>query len=146
MPGWAELAARVAANPAPIGLVGLDSWFWLDPTPHAVTVHEISAGIDYAITATPLSAAWDFGDGGVADHRGASGFGRPYPQPSSITHIFEAHDQSGYIVQASVRYAVTWTPSILGRNAETHPMGMFVQAAVPLRYPVKQAQPELLRI
>ena len=146
MPRWTELAVRVFANPAGIGLVGLDSWFWLDPAPRAVTIHEINGGIDYAITATPESATWDFGDGGVADLAGASGYGRPYPQPSSVTHVFEAHAQDGYIVRASVRYAVTWTASMAGRSPETHPMGMFVQTALPLRYPVKQAQPELLRI
>ncbi len=146
MPRWAELAVHVAANPAGIGLVGLDSWFWLDPSPHAVTIHEISGGADYAITATPVSVAWDFGDGGVADLGGASAYGRPYPQHSSITHVYEAHNQDGYRVRASVRYAVTWTASIAGRGTETHPLGMFVQTAVPLRYPVEQAQPELLRI
>jgi hypothetical protein len=45
-----------------------------------------------------------------------------------------------------VRYAVTWTASAPGRGVETHPMGMFVQTATALRYPVEQAQPELLRI
>ncbi|HEX9099012.1 MAG TPA: hypothetical protein VF956_05950 [Candidatus Dormibacteraeota bacterium] len=146
MPKWAELAARVNANPAGVGLVGLDSWFWLDPAPHTVTIHEISGGTDYAITATPVSAAWDFGDGGIADVAGASGYGQPYPQHSTITHVYEAHNQDGYRVGASVRYAVTWTASVPGRGVESHPMGMFVQAAVPLRYPVEQAQPELLRI
>jgi len=146
MPRWAELAVRVAANPAGIGLVGLDSWFWLDPAPHVVTVHEIRGGTDYAITATPVSAAWDFGDGGVADSAGASAYGRPYPQHSSITHVYEAHNQAGYRVRASVRYAVTWTASIAGRGSEAHPMEVFVQTAVPLLYPVEQAQPELLRI
>jgi hypothetical protein len=146
MPAWTELGVRIAANPAGIGLVGLDSWFWLDPTPHVVTVHEITGGTDYAITATPVSAAWDYGDGGVADLVGASAYGRPYPQPSNITHVFEAHSRLGYQVRASVRYAVTWTVTTPGRGVETHPMGMFVQAAIPLRYAVEQAQPELLRI
>jgi len=146
MPRWAELAARVAVNPAPIGLVGLDSWFWLDPAPHVVTIHEISGGTDFAITAAPVAAAWDFGDGGVADLPGAPAYGRPYPEHSTVAHTYEAHNQDGYQVRASVRYAVTWTASTPGRGVETHPLGMFVQTAVPLRYPVEQAQPELLRI
>jgi hypothetical protein len=146
MPGWAELAVRVAANPAGVGLVGLDSWFWLDPMPHTVTIHQISGGIDYSITATPVSAAWEFGDGSGAELVGASGYGRTYPQRSTITHVFEAHRQDGYQVRASVRYAVAWTASGPGRGAETHPMGMYVQTATPLRYPVEQAEPELLRI
>src|SRR5260370_3622862 len=74
MPRWAELAARVAVNPAPIGLVGLDSWFWLGPAPHVVTIHEISGGTDSAITAAPGAAAWDFGDGGAGRN------GRPPPR------------------------------------------------------------------
>jgi hypothetical protein len=146
MPRWDELAVRVAANPAGNGLVGLDSWFWLDPAPHIVTVHEISGGTDYAITATPVSAAWDYGDGGVTDLAGPAAYGRPYPQRSNITHVFEAHSRQGYQVRASVRYSVTWTALLPGRGVETHPMGMFVQTAIPLRYPVQQAQPELLRI
>jgi hypothetical protein len=145
MPAWGELATHVAANPTGVGLVGLDSWFWLEPAPSAVTIHEIIGGTDYAITATPLSAAWEFGDGGGAELADAPAYGRRYPQPSTITHVFEAHSQGGYQVRASVRYAVTWTASVPGRGADVHPMGVYVQMAVPLRYPVEQAQPELLR-
>src|SRR5260370_37980703 len=54
MPRWAELAARVAVNPAPIGLVGLDSWFWFDPPPHVVTIHKISGHTYFAITHPPF--------------------------------------------------------------------------------------------
>jgi hypothetical protein len=146
MPPWNELDARVLANPGRIGLVGLDSWFWLDPTRHAVTIHETYAGTDYAITATPISVAWQFGDGAHADLAGPSGYGRPYPQQSPITHTYEAHSQAGYFVQASVRYAVSWTASIAGQTAGPYPMGTLVKAASGLSYPVEQAQPELLRI
>jgi hypothetical protein len=146
MPGWTELSSRVMANPSALGLVGLDSWFWLAPAPQAVTIHEIVGGIDYAITATPLSAHWDFGDGGRADVAGAYGFGLPYPRQSPITHVFEAHNQDGYLVQASVRYQVTWMASIAGRSAGPYPMSELLQPAKSVRYQVEQAQPELLRI
>ncbi|TMC98564.1 MAG: hypothetical protein E6J05_08240 [Chloroflexi bacterium] len=146
MPGWTELSSRVMANPSALGLVGLDSWFWLAPAPRAVTIHEIVGGIDYAITATPLSAHWDFGDGGRADVAGAYGFGLPYPRQSPITHVFEAHNEDGYLVQASVRYQVAWMASIAGRSAGPYPMSELLQPAKSVRYQVEQAQPELLRI
>ncbi len=146
MPRWTGLASSVAANPARIGLVGLDTWFWLDPAPTAVTIHETDGETDYSITATPESAAWEFGDGTRIDLAGPPGFGRPYPQQSAVTHVFEAHNRDGYAVRASVRYSVTWTASIAGQRVGPYPMGTFTQAAIPLRYSVEQAQPELLRI
>ena len=126
--------------------MGLDSWFWLDPAPHAVTIHETDGGIDYAITATPMLADWDFGDGGRSSVFGDSGFGRPYPQPSSVTHVFEAHNQGGYTVRSTVRYSLTWTALIAGKSVGPYPMANFTQVSIPLRYPVEQAQPVLVRI
>jgi hypothetical protein len=146
MPAWTALASWVAANPGPAGLVGLDSWFWLDPSPRALTIHEKDRGTDYSITATPRSAAWDFGDGVTASLSGPRGYGRAYPEQSPVTHVYEAHNQAGYIVQASVRYDVTWTAVLGGLRVGPYSMGAFVQAAIPLRYPVEQAQPELLGI
>ncbi len=146
MPAWTALASWVAASPGPAGLVGLDSWFWLDPSPRALTIHEKDRGTDYSITATPRSAAWDFGDGVTASFSGPRGYGRAYPEQSPVTHVYEAHNQAGYIVQASVRYDVSWTAVLGGLRVGPYSMGAFVQAAIPLRYPVEQAQPELLRI
>ena len=145
-PRWTRPAVGVAASPARLGLVGLDTWFWLDPAPRPVTIREADGGIDYSITATPLSADWGFGDGTHASLIGALGFGQPYPQQSSVTHIFEAHSQGGYLVDASVRYTLTWTALIAGQSVGPYPMGTFMQSAIPLRYPVEQAQPVLLRI
>jgi hypothetical protein len=146
MPPWNELAARVRANPARVGLVGLDTWFWLDPKPRAITVHENDSGTDYAITATPMSVAWQFGDGARSDIAGPAGYGGPYPQQSSVTHVYEAHSQDGYPVKASIRYAVSWTAFIAGQTVGPYPMGIFLETAAGLLYPVEQAQPELLRI
>ncbi|HSS93100.1 MAG TPA: hypothetical protein VLR46_03815 [Candidatus Dormibacteraeota bacterium] len=146
MPPWTELRARVVANPTASGLVGLESWFWLEPAPRAFTIQLTESAIDYSITATPSSADWTFGDGTVAGFMGAQAYGRVYPQPSSVTHVYEAHSQDGYLVQASVHYSMTWTASIAGRRTGPYPMDAMTQAAIPLRYPVQQAQPELLRI
>ncbi len=146
MPRWSDLAPRVAANPGMVGLVGLDSWFWLDPAPRPLTIHELDRGTDYAITASPLSAAWDFGDGAAMSLEGPNGYGRSYPLRSPVTHVYEAHNQAGYLVLASVRYEVTWSAEIGGQRVGPYPMGTFTQTAIPLRYAVEQAQPELLHI
>ena len=146
MPRWMELARRVAANPEKIGLVGFETWLWLDPMPRVLTVQETDPGTVYSITATPISTAWDFGDGAIGNVAGSPGYGARYPQPSSIRHVFEAHNEDGYEVRASVRYAVTWSASTAGRIVGPYSMGTFEQPAVPLRYAVEQAQPELIRI
>ncbi|TAN32329.1 hypothetical protein EPN29_09145 [bacterium] len=146
MPAWAPLKSAVAANPVAPGLVGLDSWLWLTPAPAAITVGESYRGVDYAVTATPVAADWDFGDGAAAHYQGASGFGAAYPQPPSVTHLYEAHSQAGYLVHASVRYAVSWTAIVGGRSFGPYPLGAVMLAAQPLTYPVEQAQPELIEI
>ena len=146
MPRWSDLSSRVAANPGTVGLVGLDSWFWLEPAPQAVTVSEIVGDVDYAITATPVSVRWDFGDGSHAEMAGPSGFGLRYPRQSPVTHVFEAHDEAGYSVQASVRYRLQWSASMMGHGVGPYPMNDVVEPAASLRYQVEQAQPELLRI
>ncbi|MEA2655640.1 MAG: hypothetical protein QOI23_1005 [Chloroflexota bacterium] len=144
MPDWSGLAGEVVANPGAPGLVGLDSLLWLAPTPETKTVHEKYAGIDYAVTAVPISAVWDFGDGARAAFRDPSGFGLPYPQASAVTHVYQAHDEAGYRVTAAVTYTVSWTASINGRTAGPYPLGQATVNAKPLVYPVEQAQPELV--
>jgi hypothetical protein len=101
-------------------------------------------GIDYTVNAVPTGAEWGFGDGAGADFPDSSGYGRPYPQRSSVTHAYEAHSQSGYAVQASVQYAVTWTALIHNHRVGPYALGTVSLDARPLRYPVEQAQPELI--
>lgn len=142
MPEWSAIASTVAANPAAPGLVGFESLFWLVPAPAAVTAHEIYEGIDYAVTAVPTRAAWDFGDGARASFTDASGFGLPYPQTSPVTHVYQAHDQAGYRVKSAVRYSVSWTASVSGHIAGPYSLGTTSLDAESLLYPVEQAQPE----
>jgi hypothetical protein len=146
MPSWLPLASAVAANPAAVGLVGLDSWLWLDPKPRPMLATETYEGVPYRITATPIGADWDFGDGIGDRFAGRSSFGAPYPTQSSITHVFQAHNRSGYAVRAQVSYQVTWVALINGAWVGPYPMGTIDEAAVPLAYPVEQAQPELVRL
>jgi len=136
----------VEANPSAVGLVGLDSWFWLTPSPGVTTLRETYHGTQYVITATPSGADWDFGDGTAAKFQGTPAFGRAYPQRSSVSHVYQAHSATGYAVQAWVRYELTWTALEGGRAFGPYPLGAFRQAAAPLGYPVQQAQPELLLV
>ncbi|HEY2599601.1 MAG TPA: hypothetical protein VGJ79_14120 [Candidatus Dormibacteraeota bacterium] len=144
MPDWSAEVGQIVANPTAPGLVGLDSLFWLRPTPQTVTVHETYGGVAYAVTAVPTGSAWDFGDGGGATFLDQSGFGRPYPQASAVTHVYQAHAQAGYLVKSAVSYSVSWTASINGRTAGPYPLGTVTVDAQPLLYPVEQAQPELI--
>jgi len=116
VPAWKAVETQVVANPRVQGLVGLDSWFWLAPAPAPMTMHETYRGIDYALTAVPTGASWDFGDGDTAQYSDSSGYGNLYPQPSSVTHTYEAHEQAGNRVRSAVQYEVTWTASIEGRR------------------------------
>jgi hypothetical protein len=143
MPDW-TLNSAVQANPTGLGLVGLDSLFWLAPTPEALTARETYGGIEYSVTAIPTGAAWDFGDGGRANYADAPAFGLPYPQVSGVMHVYQAHDQGGYKARSAVRYSVSWTASINGHTAGPYSLGTISLEARPLLYPVQQAQPELV--
>jgi hypothetical protein len=146
MPSWAPLHYGVAANPVAPGLVGLDSWMWLAPAPNAMAVDESYEGVQYRITATPMGADWDFGDGATASYPDTSGFGQAYPQPSTVTHVYEAHSQSGYLIKARVHFAVTWTALVNGRSYGPYPLGAVALPVTPLVYPVQQAQPVLIQV
>jgi hypothetical protein len=144
MPAWPVSGIDVAANPSAPGLVGLDTWFWLSPAPEAMSFDGTRGGVRYVVTATPAGAAWDFGDGSTLSFTDQAGFGRAYPRQSSVTHTYEADRESGYTVQAMLRYDVTWTAFTGGRVFGPYPLGLVDLAARQLVYPVQQAQPVLL--
>ena len=146
MPDWGPSHDYVVVNPSPAGLVGFESWMWLDPAPRALTVYESHHGIEYVITAIPVGAEWDFGDGSAVTFRGRSGFGVAYPARSAVAHEYQADAQAGFAVGARVGYEVTWTAIVGGSSTGPYPMGVVELAAIPLRYPVQQAQPELLQV
>src|SRR5580700_5521287 len=124
MPAWRAPDIAVTANPSGVGLVGLDTWFWLAPTPASLTVDEIVQGTNYLVTATPVGGIWDFGDGSSGTpSTGISGFGRAYPEQSSVTHTYQAHNQAGYAIRAVIRYDVTWSALTGGRAFGPYPLG-----------------------
>lgn len=140
MPRWSA-ASRVLADPVPPGLAGFETWLWLAPTPHTITATETYNGVQYSVTARPVTSVWDLGDGG-----GASGFGDAYPRPSSVTHVFQADNLAGYAIRAWIRYDVTFEALVAGAWLGPYPMGGVVLPAAPLVYPVRQAQPELVAL
>jgi len=144
MPAWTPLPSQVRSNPSALGLVGLDSWFWLDPAPAAMSVSELANGVLYDLVASPVEVDWSFGDGAGARIISPAGFGLPYPQQSPVTHVYQSHDQAGYDVTAAVRYAVSWTATVGGRSVGPYPLDDIDLSARTLVYPVQQAQPELL--
>jgi hypothetical protein len=144
MPAWRAPDIAVVANPNRVGLVGLDTWFWLASAPAPLTADEVDQGLRYVVTATPVAASWDFGDGSSTLSSGSSAFGRAYPQQSSVTHTYQAHSQRGYEVQAGVRYDVSWSAVAGGRSFGPYPLGSIEIPAQPLVYPVEQAQPDLV--
>jgi hypothetical protein len=146
MPAWGLPGARVEANPSAPGLVGFESWFWLAPSPAAMTVAKQEGAVRYTITATPVGADWDYGDGGTARFGDRSGFGKAYPEVSQATHTFQAHNQDGYVVRGSIRYEVTWIAESAGRLFGPFPLGAVSLDAAPLAYPVEQAQPVLVEV
>jgi hypothetical protein len=144
MPSWPAIPIQVLANPHPGGLVGLESWFWLSPPPSTLSLVEILQGTRYELSAVPVGAEWDFGDGTTATLTAGAGFGLPYPDRSPVAHLFEAHSMTGYTVRAAVRYAVSWTAFEGPATFGPYPLGVVSLAAKPLLYPVEQAQPELV--
>lgn len=146
MPSWLPIASRVAANPAPIGLVGLDSWLWLDPRPMPMAAKETYDNVQYRVSATPVGVDWNFGDGSDERYEGASAYGIAFPARSSVTHTFDADSEAGYSLAATVTYAVEWTALVDGAWIGPYPMGMVDLAAGTLDYSVEQAQPELLHL
>ena len=84
-----EPAVEIGVNPAARGLVGLESWFWIEGFDGTVTAPPISAfGLTIEVRMSSGSISWDFGDGTVV----AGDLGRPYPEESTVRH---AHQHDG---------------------------------------------------
>lgn len=145
MPPWSA-SSVVVADPAAPGLTGFDAWLWLAPAPAPMVVNEDLNGVTYAISAKPVDAAWDFGDGAMQHISGRGAFGIPFPDQSPVAHVFEADNRSGYTVAASITYSVTYEALVGGTWLGPYPLGDVTVPARPLVYPVRQAQPELVAI
>lgn len=88
---------RIGVNPAARGLVGLDSWFWIDGFDGSVTAPPISAfGLTIDVRMSSGTVTWDFGDGTVE----SGDLGRPYPVRSTVRHVHQR--ESTYAITASI--------------------------------------------
>lgn len=76
----------VAANPG-VGLVAMESWFWMDGYDGAPLSEVRSLGLTVVeVQITPESYRWLFGDGTSMQ---TSTSGRPYPEESEVRHTYE---------------------------------------------------------
>ena len=133
----------IVARPPALGLTGLATWFALQPRPSTVHERLVQDGVIYDISAAPVGATWSFGDGSSLSLSGDDAFGR-LDAEDSVTHLYEAQSRAGYGVTCQVDFAVTWTATVEGGRIGPYPDGTLSAWAQPLKYPVQQAQPELL--
>jgi hypothetical protein len=92
-----EPAVEIGVNPAARGLVGLDSWFWIDGFDGSVTAPPITAfGLTIEVRMSSGSVEWDFGDGTVEP----GDLGREYPAESTVRHVHQ-HDGT-FTITASI--------------------------------------------
>jgi hypothetical protein len=77
---------RIGVNPAARGLVGLDSWFWVEGFDGSITNPPISAfGVTIEVRMSSGSVTWDFGDGDSV----VGDLGRAYPEESTVQHVHQ---------------------------------------------------------
>lgn len=119
---------QVRHNPSRWGLVGLPTWFWVDPGQWRVLTQRTSAGPVWAeVTATPESTTWEPGDGSAAV--ACAGPGTPYDrgepeaaQASDCSHTYtrSSADQPqqgpnpndrAFNVSVAVTWQVSWRGS-----------------------------------
>jgi hypothetical protein len=75
------------SNPQP-GLVGFESWFWVEGYDGRPIVDRIEAfGVAVDVRIEPTAVTWSFGDGTST----TGGLGLPYPTRSDIRHGFITH-------------------------------------------------------
>jgi hypothetical protein len=110
-------AVRIGVNPAARGLVGLDSWFWIEGFDGSVTAPPITAfGMTVDVRLSSGSVQWDFGDGETL----TGDLGRAYPAESTVQHVHQ-HDGT-FTITAAIdlvpEYRVNGGPWITLPNLE----------------------------
>jgi hypothetical protein len=91
------------------GLVGVDSWFWIEGYDGAPIEESTDAfGQTVEVEARVTSYEWAFGDGDTIE---AGTPGRPYPHRSQIRHVYERSSAglaAGYIVEVTFTFEVRY--------------------------------------
>ena len=120
----------IGVNPAARGLVGLESWFWIDGFTGSVTAPPISAfGLSVDVRMSSGTVAWDFGDGTTV----IGDLGQAYPSESTVRHTHQS--DGAFTVTATIdlvpEYRVDGGPWIVLPN---------LQAAATAVHQVEQRQ------
>jgi hypothetical protein len=101
-------SAEIRVNPSR-GLVGVESWFWLEGYDGSPIVDSTDAfGQLVEVEARVTRYEWSFGDGGEIAARTP---GRPYPHRSEIRHVYQrssAGIPSGYPVEITFSFDVRY--------------------------------------
>ena len=137
----ATQAASQIALPAPapatappreiVGLVGIATWLWVDPTQWTpLSASAAAGGVEVTATAAPVRTVWDLGEGHGRRPVTCPGPGKPYrfdvpddTQHTGCSYVFQwasddhRHDDHGedaddlYHARASIVWGVTWQAS-----------------------------------
>lgn len=108
---------HLAPTPPQMTYVGLDTWLWMDQAQFTSLTNTVSAGgASVTVTAAPVRAAWDMGDGsgttcGDAGRPWAKGMTSAERTSCSYAYNRVSDFQPGgtYTVSTSLVYQVDWT-------------------------------------
>lgn len=132
--------ATVSVNPE-IGLVGTDSWFWIEGYSGEVISDSTDAfGQVVEVEARVTSYEWSFGDGTIYP---STTPGRAYPERSEIRHTYQRSSdgfESGYPVEVSFEFAVKYR--VGGGSWIDLPA---ITRSSSFRYPVRESQAVIQR-
>jgi hypothetical protein len=123
------------------GVVGVESWFWLDGYDGSTLRHSTDAfGWLVEVEARVTHYEWSFGDGAVITSESP---GNEYPQRSSVRHVYERSSlglHEGYSVEASFVFAVRYR--VDGGSWTSLPG---ITRASQANYPVRESQAVIQR-
>jgi hypothetical protein len=79
----------LVTSPPDAGLVGVETWFWLDHAARDASTDRVEAyGFGVDVRMVPSAVTWAFGDGTTT----SGGVGEAWPRRSSIRHAYQRGD------------------------------------------------------
>jgi hypothetical protein len=115
-------------------LVAIPTWFWFEPADwHAVSATASAGGVTATVTARPVSATWDAGDG--TDPITCHGPGSRYTPDLAPTCAHTYTDDGVDTVHVTVTWAATWTSNTGARGSQAD-----ITLATTLPLTIKSAQ------
>lgn len=133
-------AGSVRMNPD-LGLVGTESWFWIEGyRGEPLTTSTDALGVPVTVEARPTTYQWSFGDGTTLE---TTAPGTAYPERSEVRHVFEQSSSSmpgGYPVEVRFGFAVRY--STIGGDWVDLPA---ITRTASARYQVRESQAVLSR-